>query len=115
MGGKPLQVFIDRQEDDPEVVLHPRIEAAGADLALIETRRPGQPPWKILGDVGQRALPDCGPGVSPTRCREAREACGALGLGSLGRWHWVVALRTQWTIDCYQPGRARCLSDRRVG
>jgi len=50
-GGKPLRVFIDTQEDDPEVVLRPRIEAAGADLSLIETRRPGQPPWTFPRDV----------------------------------------------------------------
>jgi putative DNA primase/helicase len=49
-GGRPLRVFIDSQEDDPEVVLRPRIEAAGADLALIETRRPGQPPWTFPRD-----------------------------------------------------------------
>jgi hypothetical protein len=50
-GGRPLRVLIDTQEDDPEVVLRPRIEAAGADLALIETRRPGQPPWTFPRDV----------------------------------------------------------------
>src|SRR6266516_3778547 len=43
-GGRPLRVLIDSQEDDPEVGLRPRIEAADADLALIETRRRGQPP-----------------------------------------------------------------------
>ncbi|TML47050.1 MAG: hypothetical protein E6G20_09675, partial [Actinobacteria bacterium] len=50
-GGTPLRVFIDTQEDDPEVVLRPRIEAAGADLSMIETRRPGEPPWKFPRDV----------------------------------------------------------------
>jgi hypothetical protein len=50
-GGTPLRVFIDTQEDDPEVVLRPRIEAAGADLSMIETRRPGQPPWRFPRDV----------------------------------------------------------------
>jgi KaiC/GvpD/RAD55 family RecA-like ATPase len=50
-GGEPLRVFIDTQEDDPEIVLRPRIEAAGADLALIETRRPGQPPWTFPRDI----------------------------------------------------------------
>jgi hypothetical protein len=50
-GGRPLRAFIDSQEDDPEVVLRPRIEAAGADLALIETRRPGQPPWTFPRDL----------------------------------------------------------------
>jgi len=49
-GGKPLRVFIDSQEDDPEVVLRPRIEAAGADLSMIATRRPGEPPWKFPRD-----------------------------------------------------------------
>jgi hypothetical protein len=34
-GGKPLRVFIDSQEDDPEVVLRPRIEAAGARLRRV--------------------------------------------------------------------------------
>jgi AAA domain len=50
-GGTPLRVFIDTQEDDPEVVLRPRIEAAGADLSMVETRRPGQPPWTFPRDV----------------------------------------------------------------
>jgi len=50
-GGRPLRVFIDTQEDDPEVVLRPRIEAAGAELAMIETRRPGQPPWTFPRDT----------------------------------------------------------------
>lgn len=50
-GRTPLRVFIDTQEDDPEIVLRPRIEAAGADLSMIETRRPGQPPWKFPRDV----------------------------------------------------------------
>ncbi len=50
-GGRPLRVLIDSQEDDPEVVLRPRIEAAGADLSLVETRRPGQPPWTFPRDI----------------------------------------------------------------
>jgi len=50
-GGRPLRVLIDSQEDDPEVVLRPRIEAAGADLSLVETRRPGQTPWTFPRDV----------------------------------------------------------------
>jgi hypothetical protein len=50
-GGKPLRVFIDTQEDDPEVVLRPRIEAASAELSMIETRRPGQPPWTFPRDL----------------------------------------------------------------
>ncbi len=50
-GGSPLRVLIDTQEDDPEVVLRPRIEAAGADLSMVETRRPGQPPWTFPRDV----------------------------------------------------------------
>jgi hypothetical protein len=52
-GGKPLRVFIDSQEDDPEVVLRPRIEAAGADLSMIATRRPGQSPWKFPRDFAR--------------------------------------------------------------
>jgi len=50
-GGKPLRVFIDTQEDDPQVVLRPRIEAAGAEMPLIETRTPGRAPWKFPRDI----------------------------------------------------------------
>jgi AAA domain len=50
-GGQPMRVFIDSQEDDPEVVLRPRVEAAGAEMALIDTRRPGSRPWKFPKDV----------------------------------------------------------------
>jgi hypothetical protein len=50
-GGQPLRVFIDSQEDDPEVVLRPRVEAAGAEMALVDTRRPGTRPWKFPRDV----------------------------------------------------------------
>ena len=50
-GGRPLRVFIDTQEDDPEVVLRPRVEAAGAEMGLIETRTPGRSPWKFPRDV----------------------------------------------------------------
>jgi hypothetical protein len=50
-GGRPLRVFIDSQEDDAEVVLRPRIEAAGADMSLIETRTPGRSPWKFPRDL----------------------------------------------------------------
>ena len=52
-GGEPLRVFIDSLEDDPEIVLRPRIEAAGADMGLIETRRPGRPGWKFPRDLDQ--------------------------------------------------------------
>jgi hypothetical protein len=51
-GGRPQRVFIDSLEDDPEVVLRPRIEAAGAAMGFIETRRPGSPAWKLPGDMG---------------------------------------------------------------
>src|SRR5262249_50702758 len=50
-GGKPLRVFIDSQEDDPQVVLRPRVEAAGAEMSLIETRAPGRSPWKFPRDA----------------------------------------------------------------
>jgi AAA domain len=50
-GGRPLRVFIDSQEDDPRVVLRPRVEAAGADMARLETRRPGRSPWKFPRDL----------------------------------------------------------------
>src|SRR6266704_595343 len=50
-GGRPLRVFIDSQEDEAEVVLRPRIEAAGADMSLIETRTPGRSPWKFPRDL----------------------------------------------------------------
>ena len=33
------------------MVLHPRIEAAGADMSLIETRTPGRSPWKFPRDA----------------------------------------------------------------
>jgi hypothetical protein len=49
-GGKPLRAFVDTTEDDPRVVLRPRVEAAGGDLDLmIETRKPETPPWKYPG------------------------------------------------------------------
>jgi hypothetical protein len=51
-GGRPQRVFIDSLEDDPEVVLRPRIEAAGAAMGFIETRRPGSPAWKFPRDLG---------------------------------------------------------------
>jgi AAA domain len=50
-GGRPLRVLIDTQEDDPEIVLRPRIEAAGADLSMVETRTPGRSPWKFPRDI----------------------------------------------------------------
>lgn len=49
-GGLPLRVFIDSLEDDPEVVLRPRLEAAEAAMDMIETRRPGRPAWKFPRD-----------------------------------------------------------------
>jgi KaiC/GvpD/RAD55 family RecA-like ATPase len=50
-GGKKLHVFIDSLEDDPEIVLRPRIEAAGAEMALIDTRKPGSRAWKFPRDI----------------------------------------------------------------
>jgi hypothetical protein len=50
-GGEPRRVFIDTQEDDPQMVLRPRIEAAGADMSLIATRTPGRSPWKFPRDL----------------------------------------------------------------
>jgi KaiC/GvpD/RAD55 family RecA-like ATPase len=50
-GGRAQRVFIDSLEDDPEVVLRPRIEAAGAAMGFIETRRPGSAAWKFPRDV----------------------------------------------------------------
>lgn len=50
-GGTPLRVFIDSQEDDLQVVLRPRVEAAGAEMSLIETRAPGRSPWKFPRDL----------------------------------------------------------------
>jgi AAA domain len=50
-GGKPLRIFIDSQEDDLEVVVRPRVEAAGAEMSLIETRAPGRLAWKFPRDL----------------------------------------------------------------
>jgi hypothetical protein len=50
-GGRPWRVFVDTREDDPRVDYRPRIEAAGGDLALIETRRLGAPPWTFPHDL----------------------------------------------------------------
>jgi hypothetical protein len=50
-GGRPLRVFVDTREDDPRVDYRPRIEAAGGEMSLIETRRLGTAPWTFPHDL----------------------------------------------------------------
>ena len=51
VSARPLRVYIDSLEDDPEVVLRPRLEAAEAAMGMIETRRPGRAGWKFPRDI----------------------------------------------------------------
>jgi hypothetical protein len=49
--GKPLRVYVDTREDDPRIDYRPRIEAAGGDMARIETRQLGAEPWTFPQDL----------------------------------------------------------------